>query len=332
MQTEKPGDALLPRLQAQADANGWLSFERYMETVLYDPEQGYYRRERRRVGRAAGTDFYTASSLQGGVWARLIIEAACRLLPPELPPGEITFVEIGAEPHAAILDGHPHPFRATTTLRVGSTLEIPAQAVVFSNELFDAQPFRRLRFLAGRWHELGVRVGPDNSLTEAPGPAALAIEELPDKAPEGYTLDYPAAAHRLLEQIAAPPWAGAFIAADYGLPVELLLHERPQGTARAYFQHRQDNDLLATPGERDLTCHVGWDWLTRRLTNQGFAEVGVERQEAFLMRRAPQTIGAILSHEPGRFSSERQTLKELLHPGNLGTRFQILHGRRELRR
>ena len=37
-----------------------------------------------------------------------------------------------------------------------------------------------------------------------------------------------------------------------------LIGDRPAGTARAYYRHEATRDLLARPGEQDLTCHVCW--------------------------------------------------------------------------
>mgnify|MGYP003347625901 CR=1 FL=1 len=69
-----------------------------------------------------------------------------------------------------------------------------------------------------------------------------------------------AAATALLETIAAQPWTGLFLTCDYGRSLHELLTEYPAGTARAYHRHRQSNDLLAQPGEQDLTRHLCWDW------------------------------------------------------------------------
>ena len=69
-------------------------------------------------------------------------------------------MEIGAERGAGVLDGVPHPFRSERRVGVGQALELAGPSVVFSNELFDAQPFRRFRFRAGAWRELGVSLGP----------------------------------------------------------------------------------------------------------------------------------------------------------------------------
>ena len=53
----------------------------------------------------------------------------------------------------------------------------------------------------------------------------------------------------------------------------------------------QSNDLLETPGEKDITCDVCWDPLVKQLQAANFTEVTLESQESFLpapnMRLSP---------------------------------------------
>jgi hypothetical protein len=67
------------------------------------------------------------------------------------------------------------------------------------------------------------------------------------------TLIVPLAAAALAEQLSAPGWSGLFVACDYGKSWRELIEAAPNGTARAYYRHAQSNELLARPGEQDLT-------------------------------------------------------------------------------
>ncbi|MDB6127187.1 MAG: hypothetical protein JWM35_1083, partial [Verrucomicrobia bacterium] len=151
---------------------------------------------------------------------------------------------------------------------------------------------------------------------------------LPTSAPEGYVIDAPLAAVDLARQIAGQPWSGLFLACDYGKSWAELIEATPAGTARAYFQHTQSNDLLARPGEQDLTCHVCWDWLEDALRENGFASPTVESQESFFIRHAASFIEATTAAEAARFSRKKLSLLQLLHPSHLGQKFQVLHARR----
>ncbi|MFI5336854.1 MAG: SAM-dependent methyltransferase [Opitutales bacterium] len=323
---------LLPDLLArEPGAAAGIPFARFMELALFHPQAGYYAANRHRVGRDRSGDFYTATSL-GPVFGELVVAAAVRLLGPR-PAAAHTFVEIGAEPGQGVLQGVAHPFAASVTLRLGEPLTPPPRAVVFSNELFDAQPCHRLVRRGGAWRELGVAVR-DGGLAEVELPAlspavAAGAERLPADTPEDYHLDLPLPSVALLTQITRPPWTGLFIAVDYGRTWRELTEEMPAGTARAFSQHRQGNDLLANPGAQDLTCDVCWDWLEEELRRQGFTDPRVESQEAFLARHAGEALAVLMVAEAGRFSARKQAVLHLLHPAHMGQKFQILHALRD---
>ena len=319
------------RVFAVASGGAPVDFARFMELALYHPEAGYYRRHRPRVGLEPGTDFHTATSL-GPVFGELVVAAALRLLGPEDPQG-LTFVELGAEPGGSVLAGVAHPFGAVRTLRLGDDLQATGRCIVFSNELFDAQPFHRLRRSGGRWRETGV-VATGATLAEVDlpdfSPAVQAFAgRLPDAAPEGYRLDLPLAAAALCAQLAAGTWTGLFLAFDYGKSWAEMAGELPAGTARAYRQHRQVADLLAHPGEQDLTCHLCWDWLADALATAGFETPVLESQEAFFLHHAATTAERIATAAPRGPDPRRSRLQHLLHPALLGQRFQVLWARRQ---
>ena len=324
------------RTAAAAHADGVLPFDQFMALALYHPELGYYRRDYARVGRSAETDFYTATS-SGPLFGELICAACVTLLGPQRDPRAFTFVEIGAETDAGILAGVAHPFAAARTLRLGAPLALTGPLIVFSNELFDAQPCRRVVARDGSWCELGVALAPASSAS--PSPTFIEVEltaptfpvpvELSSHAPEGYHLDLPLAARALAAEIAAQPWTGLFVACDYGKSWRELTEATPLGTARAYYKHTQSNDLLARPGEQDLTCHVCWDWLADALAKNQFPAPTVESQEAFFVHHAAEAIAATMSAEAMRTSPRKLALMQLLHPAHLGQKFQVLHALRD---
>lgn len=322
--SSSPSDSFVAAFLQQADADAQMPFDRFMELALYHPELGYYRRDRPRVGREKGTDFYTSTS--SGHWFGEMVVAACETLLGREALAETTFVEIGAETRGGVLEGVSHAFAGTETIKLGNSLEISGRCVVFSNELFDAQPFRRFLTHEGVWVEQGV-AWQDHQLIEVP--LRVANEPwLPSPSLDGYRFDAPRRAVNLLAEIAAQPWTGLFIAADYGKSWEELRTACPSGTARAYSRHRQSNDLLATPGEQDLTCHVCWDWLEDALREHHFTRVSLQSQESFFVHHAGSFLSQTLYSESIAKNPRKQAIMQLLHPGNLGQKFQILHGMR----
>jgi SAM-dependent MidA family methyltransferase len=131
-----------------------------------------------------------------------------------------------------------------------------------------------------------------------------------------------------MEKICQSPWGGLFIAFDYGLERDTVFNARPQGTGRTYAGHQMGAHLLENPGERDITCHLIWEELQEILTHWEFTDIHLQRQEAFFMHHAGDAINRMIEAAPPGFSREKQTLMQLLHPDNMGHKFQVLHARR----
>jgi SAM-dependent MidA family methyltransferase len=315
-----------------------MSFARFMDLALYHPGVGYYARPGRRIERAPDADFFTATSL-GPVFGELVVAACIDLLGPQ-PPGAYTLVEIGTEPDSpgsaapgGVLAGVSHPFSGAVSIPLGQALVFPPRSLVFSNELFDAQPFHRLVREADRWRETGVALHQatfEEVLLPEFSPEVRAAEaRLPSVAPDGYRIDLPLAAARLAVQIAEQPWSGLFVAFDYGKSWRELTEDTPGGTLRAYFRHRQSNDLLARAGGQDLTGHICWNWIADALVEHGFTAPVLESQEAFFVRHAAPALSRLTAAEAGRFSARKLGVMQLLHPANMGRKFQVLHALRD---
>jgi SAM-dependent MidA family methyltransferase len=87
-------------------------------------------------------------------------------------------------------------------------------------------------------------------------------------------------------------------------------------------------DLLARPGEQDITCHLCWDVLSETLMSGGFEEVKIQTQESFLLNLANRRIQKIFEQKKEGLNEEMQALRELIHPAHLGHGIQVLWGRR----
>jgi len=304
---------------AEPDAATGVSFARYMELAMYHPTAGYYTRDFKRVGRDNRADFFTATSFNP-VFGELVVAAAIKLLEPARP-ADFVFVEIGAEPGGGILRDIPHPFASYRTISLGQPFTLPENAVVFSNELFDAQPFHRVVWREGGWRELGVALHGRH--------LRHVMLRLPKQAEENYHIDLPLRTVPMLERIIGQKWSGLFIAFDYGKYWQELAENIPSGTARTYHRQKMGNDLLARPGKQDLTCHICWDWLEDGLGRAGFGESRVDSQESFFMSYAAETLAAITKAEASSFSLRKRMLIQLLHPANMGQKFQALHALRK---
>lgn len=308
-----------------------VTFARYMELALYHPTAGYYTRDFKRVGRDEKADFFTATTFSP-VFGELVVAATVKLLAPA-KPADFTFVEVAAEPGAGILRDIAHPFARYQTISYGQPFVFPAQSVVFSNELFDAQPFFRVVWREGRWRELGVALH-GRHLREVELPdfspeLAAYADRLPKTADENYRIDLPIRTVPVLERMVGPKWRGLFLAFDYGKFWAELAEHTPAGTLRTYHRQKMGSDLLGRPGKQDLTGHICWDWLEDGLVRAGFGETRVDSQESFFMTHASEALAAITAAEAGSFSPRKKMVMQLLHPANMGQKFQALHALRQ---
>jgi SAM-dependent MidA family methyltransferase len=286
---------LVAKIRAEIQAAGPMTFARFMELALYDPEAGYYT-----SGRAGGPgrtgDFLTAPESHPifgwtiarrleQVWADLghpdrfvirehgsgsgalavgILGGLRRAGSPLLRAVRYQGVEISDVAAAALraaleeagLAGHAEPADAN-----------PAPGVVIANELLDALPVHRVegghdgkiveRFVVASSGE----AAPAGGFTTVPGPPstpALAAR----LADEGITLQpgQPAeiclAIDRWVRAAAAPLEHGLVLLIDYGHPAAALYAPNRGSTLRAYHRHRVHADPLVAIGRQDLTAHV----------------------------------------------------------------------------
>jgi len=235
--------------------------------------------------------------------------------------------------------------------------------IIFSNELLDAMPVHRLGWdaRAGRWFEWGVTLAcsPSPLNGERAGVRGETVRLIPPSTETGVIwqkiprspdyfadhfrqagFDMPAALLAVLpdeftieicpeaatwwQQAARKLHRGKLITIDYGFPVEhLLAPERPNGTLRAYHRHHASSDLLANPGQQDLTAHVNFTHLQRAGEAAGLQTEGLFSQERFLTGIAARTWSAAANFGEWTPARKRQ-LQTLTHPEHLGRPFSVL--------
>lgn len=307
----------------------FIPFDEFVQWALYDPKIGYYQRAKKRVGKDINNDFYTSSTL-GSIWGELIIESSITMLGKNIP-SEFVFVEIAAEPQTSILQGLQHPFKSHQIIRLGDKIDIPEKAVVYSNEWLDAQPFKRFKYCKKQKCWVEIFVGLDNSkLVQIEGkPDQSESFPFPKISTDGYLIDWPTGSiFSLNELITKSQWNGIFMTFDYGLDINTLLNDRPEGTARAYRRHNLTNSLLTNVGDQDITCHLCWNSLQECLKKAGFEKINLTNQEAFLLKNARAKIKKIFEKSTEGLNPKMLALRELIHPAHLGHGMQALSAAR----
>ena len=202
--------------------------------------------------------------------------------------------------------------------------------IIFSNELLDAFPVHRLGWNAAekKWFEWAVtldgdkfvwtRLPPDTSgFTFDLPPALLAV------LPENYTIETCPAASDWWRAATGRLARGKLLAIDYGFTdAEMFSPARTRGTLRAYHHHHVSDDLLAHPGEQDLTAHVNFSAIQRAGEGVGLKTENFCTQPQFLTRILERSL------KQNRFGgwSGKQTrqFQTLTHPEHLGRAFSVL--------
>jgi SAM-dependent MidA family methyltransferase len=325
-----------------------------MDAALYHPEHGYYTSGRAGIGR--GGDFFTSVSV-GPLFGTLLARQFAEMWERLGEPREFSIVEQGAhrgefarDVLTALRANSPACFAATRyqiiepsdALRSAQhatlgefaahwspTLDaLPAfTGVHFSNELLDAFPVHAVAWDGSVWREIhvvldgGRFVFTDLPVTSAPLRAALA--QLPP-VPAGYRTEINLAALTWIDALATKLTRGFALVIDYGFPrADYYRPERTTGTLTGYARHRRVDDLLAAPGETDLTAHVDFTALAGRALAAGLRVGGFTDQHHFIVALGALHCPATIPDTPAS-QRELRAFKTLMHPQMMGRSFQVI--------
>jgi SAM-dependent MidA family methyltransferase len=219
------------------------------------------------------------------------------------------------------------------------------RGIVFSNELLDAMPVHRLGWDARArvWFEWGVTFqagrfvwsrikdgGAGGGEQQSSAPFSLSHLQIPihsrllEVLPDGFTTELSQAAERWWREAVRVLACGKLMAIDYGLTAEeFLMPERKEGTLRGYQRHRLARDVLANPGQQDITAQVNFTVIRAAGESAGLRTSGLLTQAQFLTSIAARTWKDEDSF--GEWTPERiRQFQTLTHPEHLGRSFRVL--------
>lgn len=358
--------SLATRLRERIRNEGPITFCDWMKAALYDPDDGYYRRaDRTKWGREG--DYRTSperSSLFAATFARYfarlyedlggpakwtIFEAgagAGRFASGVLQTLQRSFPDVFTATSYVIDEVSSHsrsvarerlqPFADRVEFKKLVDAEIDP-GVVFSNELLDAFPVHRVTMQERRLHEFYVNVSENGNfewLLVAPPPDALALllkyfKECGIELGEGQVAEVNLEIEEWLRRVAEKLRKGYVVSVDYGLAAADMYSPpaSQNGTLRGFHRHEFVDDLLAQPGEGDLTATVNWSLVKSTGARLGLEVVEFERQDRFLLAaglleqlevEARQCKG-----EAGRLRI-RTAAREMILPDGMASHFQVL--------
>jgi SAM-dependent MidA family methyltransferase len=355
---------LAERLRARIVHDGALTFRDWMAAALYDEREGYYRRaDLARWGRAG--DYRTSpersplfaatfaryfatlhetlgspprwtiheAGAGAGDFALVVLETLKRDHPRVFDAARYVVDEIGEASRALV--ARLAPFAHRVEFRgIGESDAPPCEGVVFSNELIDALPVHRVRVTGGRLRELCVGLdGAGNFSWVEREPSTPRLSEhfarLGVSLSEGQRAEVNLEADEWIASCASRLSRGHVVTVDYGATARGLYDDalRPDGTLRAFRAHRFCEDLLASPGEQDITSSVNWTQLERSGLDAGLETISLERLDKFLMRAGAleqlEILAARAADEAER-ASLSLSAREMILPGGMGESFQVL--------
>jgi len=316
-------------LRTQIARDGPVSFQRFMDVALYQPECGFYRRGRDPFGRAG--DYFTAEQIQP-VFG-ILIAARVRQLHEELgEPDDFTVVELGAG-RAEMAEAFSR-YRYCPVEITGGEWPRRFTGVVFSNEFFDALPVHVAVRRRSEFRELLVGWQQDRFAWVEGAPVSGEINEYLVRyaadVEEGAWVEVNLAALGWLDQIAARLERGWVLTIDYGYTAPELIRF-PRGTLMSYRRHVATEDVLSAPGDRDLTAHVNFTALREHGALRGLQTSCFENLSRTLLTAGePDSFAlALASASPAEDLRRRSQLKTLLF--GMGETFRTLVQRRAVR-
>jgi SAM-dependent MidA family methyltransferase len=220
------------------------------------------------------------------------------------------------------------------------------RSIIFSNELLDAMPAHRFGWDATTktWFEWGVTLREGRFVWERMGgkpevkgqrsevrsqrQAQGGLEDLPVELlkvlPDGFTIEFCPESEQWSREAADVLGSGKLLTIDYGLAEdEFFAPERKEGTLRAYRRHRFSGDVLANPGDQDITTHVNFAAIQRAGEAAGLKTDAFLTQAQFLTRIAAMTWTDPVGF--GEWTAQRKRqFQTLTHPEHLGRAFRVL--------
>lgn len=342
---------------------GWISFARYMELLLYAPDLGYYSGGAAKLGKDG--DFTTApeiTPLFGATLAHLTAELL--VSSPALQPqilefgagsGQLAYdilTELAAGDNGAAGLQAYYIVELSAELRARQQLKLQAfpqvqwldrlpasfSGVVIGNEVLDAMPVELVLRGAGGWLQRGVGLseagadGGDGQFIYIDRPAEPAlIAQIPDA--ESLTVGHLTEVHpvaigfmRSLGAMLKAGQGGVALFFDYGFPAaEYYLQQRDQGTLMCHYRHHAHPDPFYLPGLQDVTAHVDFTAMAAAALDTGLDLLGYSSQAAFLLEAG---IGKLLLRTPPEhalaYLPQANALQKLVSPAEMGELFKVL--------
>jgi SAM-dependent MidA family methyltransferase len=369
IETIPKATSLTERLRAQIRRDGPITFREWMKAALYDSNDGYYiRADRHRWGREGD---YRTSPERSSLFAATFARYFASLHESLGSPSDWTIAEAGAGDGTfaygilqSLRTAFPHVFAATKYVIDEISSDAQSQisrrlqpfadrldfariedavidpGLVFSNELLDAFPVHRVTMVGSELREFYVNVTTDGRFEwtlGSPSTPRLAeyFESIEIKLQGGQIAEVNLELDEWLRKVSQALRTGYLVTVDYGGGAQELYDPATRfgGTLRGFKNHRFIEDLLADPGDHDLTSTVNWSYVIQVGERLGLKVIEFEPQEKFLLSADLLTQ---LEVELQASESEVEKLllstaaRDMILPNSMATHFQVLVQKKSL--
>ncbi|MCH9639007.1 MAG: SAM-dependent methyltransferase [Betaproteobacteria bacterium] len=343
------------------NANGWISFEQYMNKALYAPGLGYYSGGAMKFGGAG--DFVTAPEISplfsrtlarqilqineqinnaqilefGAGSGKLALDLLLELESKSALPEKYCILEVSAELQQRQRELFSD--RAAHLLHLIDWLEqLPEtfNGVILANEVLDAMPVHLVEWQDNELFERGVtwqndqfkwQQRPIQSTALQTAANQLAAQVNPDINPEiHYISEINLAARRFIHSLADTLQQGVIILIDYGFGSNEYYHpQRNQGTLMCHYRHHAHDDPFYLPGLQDITSHVDFSAILDATGDTELVLLGYTNQAHFLINCG---ITKILAQTPAEdinnYLPQANQLQKLVSPAEMGELFKVI--------
>ena len=337
--------------------DGWISFEEFIDFVMYKPGLGYYSAGAEKIGHSG--DFTTAPEI-----SKLFGMALANQMTPILDHYQSpSIIEIGAGTGKLAFDimtqlnDYQVNFDRYYILELSADLKqrqqsmlshlptktlnkivwldsIPMDSidgVIIANEVIDALPFTRFKTQNGQVYELGISVE-DNQLIEQPRLADEILSNTVDSIAkeigmtfqDGYTSEIRINFGSWFRTIESMLSSGSIFFVDYGYArQEYYDEERTNGSMICHYRNVAHEDPLSNLGIQDISASVDFSQLAD-VALQRNIEVGFFTSQADFLINA-EILGVIESViDEGLKMRLTQEVKQLLLPNQMGEVFKCM--------
>jgi SAM-dependent MidA family methyltransferase len=347
-----------------AQADGWLSFERWMAEALYAPGLGYYAAgsvkldDTGRLALPAG-DFVTAPTLTP-LYGRTLSRQVAQVLQhtdttdilefgagtgtlannllltldsEQLPVHHYYIVEVSADLRQRQQKQLAHYGNRVIWL---DTLPAAFNGCVIANEVLDAIPVQVIRWSEQKkLLERGVSVNEQGEFMWSERPAATPTADLmATRMPPlpGYISEIGLQAEAWVRSMGRWLHRGAALLIDYGFPRHEYYHpQRTTGTLMCHVQHHAHDDPFLAPGLQDITAHIDFTAMADAALAGGLEVLGFTSQARFLINAGLLDVLAKQSADNAvDYARAVAPVQMLLAETEMGELFKVLAIGREI--